>query len=317
MTHNYLNLGLEHLAGGDLNIAIEHLRDTHLQLLFRLGVSLTIDLRKRAEERSSRPRPRGRPDARDSRYLDSPFREAIAGFMQRQPRFYGGARRRGLGRDARLPLDARSASWLCDARSDRRGARRCSGRCSSSISRRPAFPRADRGSRHSAEPDSADRARTRYALDGALTIEPIEASRLDRDARRSDDLSRRDRRTKRRASELVAKTVATRLDESAAHCGRGFRQFVPERVRRRFAELDAEPNRSALYPQPADRAADKSPSKSRGSIPTPAVISSAAREIPRRPCSTPTSDAAAPRLGTPISRLASFRPPIGRLAFPG
>src|SRR5208282_4894554 len=49
MTHNYLNLGLEHLAGGDLAAAIEYLRDTHLQLLFRLGVSLTIDLRKRAE----------------------------------------------------------------------------------------------------------------------------------------------------------------------------------------------------------------------------------------------------------------------------
>src|SRR5262249_54859611 len=49
MTHNYMNLGLEHLAGGDLKTAIGHLRDTHLQLLFRLGVSLTIDLRTRAQ----------------------------------------------------------------------------------------------------------------------------------------------------------------------------------------------------------------------------------------------------------------------------
>ena len=48
MTHDYINLALEHLSGGDLAIAIEHLRDTHLQLLFRLGISLTIDLRKRA-----------------------------------------------------------------------------------------------------------------------------------------------------------------------------------------------------------------------------------------------------------------------------
>src|SRR6202042_1098436 len=89
MTHNYMNLGLEHLAGGDLKIAIEHLRDTHLQQLFRLGVSLTIDLRKRAETvvvnlglASDR--------TREIPYLDSPFREAIAGFMQRQPQFYGG-----------------------------------------------------------------------------------------------------------------------------------------------------------------------------------------------------------------------------------
>ena len=49
MTHNYLNIALEHLAGGDLQSAIEHLRDTHLKLLFRLGVSLTIDLRTSTE----------------------------------------------------------------------------------------------------------------------------------------------------------------------------------------------------------------------------------------------------------------------------
>ena len=49
LTHHYMNLGLEHLAGGDLNTAIEYLRETHLKLLLRLGVSLTIDLRKRAE----------------------------------------------------------------------------------------------------------------------------------------------------------------------------------------------------------------------------------------------------------------------------
>jgi hypothetical protein len=89
MTHNYLNLGLENLAGGDLAAAIEHLRATHLQLLFRLGVSLTIDLRKRAVAlmaklglSSERPR--------EIAYLDSPYREALAGFLQRQPQFYGG-----------------------------------------------------------------------------------------------------------------------------------------------------------------------------------------------------------------------------------
>ena len=97
MTHNYMNLALEHLAGGDLKIAIEHLRDTHLQLLFRLGVSLTIDLRKRAE-RWSRTSGSATDQEREIPYLDSPFREAIAGFMQRQPQFYGG-------------LDRRAARW--------------------------------------------------------------------------------------------------------------------------------------------------------------------------------------------------------------
>ncbi len=89
MTHNYLNLGLETLAAGDLTSAIEHLRATHLQLLFRLGVSLTVDLRKRAAALMSKlglssERPR------EVLYLDSPYREALAGFLQRRPQFYGG-----------------------------------------------------------------------------------------------------------------------------------------------------------------------------------------------------------------------------------
>jgi uncharacterized protein DUF6178 len=89
MTHNYLNLGLEHLASGDLKSAIDHLRETHLQLLFRLGVSLTIDLRKRAETVVAKLG--FAPDrTREIPYLDSPYREALAGFMQRQPQFYGG-----------------------------------------------------------------------------------------------------------------------------------------------------------------------------------------------------------------------------------
>jgi hypothetical protein len=87
MTHNFLNLGLEYLAGGDLETAIEHLRDTHLKLLFRLGVSLTIDLRKRAEATVrmlgiTQLRPREIP------YLDTPYRDALAGFLEQQPRFY-------------------------------------------------------------------------------------------------------------------------------------------------------------------------------------------------------------------------------------
>ncbi len=94
MTHNYLNLGLEHLAGGDLKTAIEHLRATHLQLLFRLGVSLTIDSRTRAESIVRRfgltPE-----SGREIPYLDSPYREALGGFLERQPRFHGALDRKG------------------------------------------------------------------------------------------------------------------------------------------------------------------------------------------------------------------------------
>ena len=89
MTHHYLNLALEHLAGGDLQSAIEHLRDTHLKLLFRLGVSLTIDLRTSAEL-TLRKLGLSAVKVREISYLDSPYREALAGFMARQPRFYSG-----------------------------------------------------------------------------------------------------------------------------------------------------------------------------------------------------------------------------------
>lgn len=106
MTHNYLNLGLEHLAGGDLKSAIEHLRATHLQLLFRLGVSLTIDLRTRAE--AIMQRFGLTPGAgREIPYLDSPYREALGGFLERQPRFFGGLDRNGavVMRDFRTMRD--------------------------------------------------------------------------------------------------------------------------------------------------------------------------------------------------------------------
>ncbi len=86
-THHYLNLGLEHLAAGDLPTAIEHLRETHLKLLFRLGISLTIDLRKRAEETIARFGLSGQK-TRQISHLDSPYREALAGFLARMPRFY-------------------------------------------------------------------------------------------------------------------------------------------------------------------------------------------------------------------------------------
>ncbi len=115
MTHDYLNLALEHLAGGELRAAIEHLRDTHLKLLFRLGVSLTIDLRKRAEEVVGRLGLEAGA-ARDIAYLDSPYREALAGFLERQPRFYAALDRGGsmAMRDFRSMRDLHLAYGLLE-----------------------------------------------------------------------------------------------------------------------------------------------------------------------------------------------------------
>ncbi len=89
LTHHYLNLGLEHLAGGDLKTAIDYLRETHLKLLLRLGVSLTIDLRKRAEALVAMLG-FSAGKVRSISYLDSPYREALEGFLLTAPRFYGG-----------------------------------------------------------------------------------------------------------------------------------------------------------------------------------------------------------------------------------
>jgi hypothetical protein len=88
-THHYLNLGLEHVAGGDLRTAIDYLRDTHLHLLFRLGLSLTIDLRKRAE---ALLRTLGLTPGKITSvpYLDSPYREALEGFLRPAPLYFSG-----------------------------------------------------------------------------------------------------------------------------------------------------------------------------------------------------------------------------------
>jgi hypothetical protein len=88
-THHYLNLGLEHLAGGELRTAIDYLRETHLKLIFRLGLSLTIDLRQRAEALvAAWGLPAGK--VRTISFLDSPYRDAMAGFLLMAPRFYAG-----------------------------------------------------------------------------------------------------------------------------------------------------------------------------------------------------------------------------------
>jgi len=94
MTHNYLNLALEHLAAGELQRAIDHLRETHLKLLFRLGVSLTMDLRRRARAVSRKFAVAS--DKREIPCLDTPYREALVGFLERRPRFFTGLEQPGM-----------------------------------------------------------------------------------------------------------------------------------------------------------------------------------------------------------------------------
>ncbi|MGH7907892.1 MAG: DUF6178 family protein, partial [Candidatus Binataceae bacterium] len=97
------------------NSAIEHLCETHLKLLFRLGVSLTVDLRTHTEAIVAKlGLASGRPH--DIPYLDSPWREAMAGFLERRPRFYAGLDSAGAMamRDFRAMADLHLAYRMLD-----------------------------------------------------------------------------------------------------------------------------------------------------------------------------------------------------------
>ncbi len=50
---DYLNLGLEHLCGGDPSLAADVLRDKELKLVFQIGFSLTLALKRLAEKLAS------------------------------------------------------------------------------------------------------------------------------------------------------------------------------------------------------------------------------------------------------------------------
>ncbi len=235
LTHNYLNLGLEHLAGGDLTAAVEHLRDTHLKLLFRLGVSLTIDLRKRAQAAFARLGLDGKR-AREIPYLDSPCREALAGFLARQPRFYAGLDRAGAVelRDFRAMRDLRLAYAACeqveaiaDLLRDLLGLEIAA----------PAF-RAMVAGREVQLSQILLTALSRQALDGRLTPEPIEADRLLELRRGIMTPGGAPARLNDGFRSLVEGTLERRLDERARSRGDGFINSCLNRLEAEFAELD-------------------------------------------------------------------------------
>ncbi|MCP3176979.1 DUF6178 family protein [Desulfuromonas sp. KJ2020] len=78
---HYLNLALQHLAGGDVETAARQFRENYLENLFRLGFSLTLQLQRRAKDLLASPL---------APYLDGPFRALTDALCQRQPRFFEG-----------------------------------------------------------------------------------------------------------------------------------------------------------------------------------------------------------------------------------
>ena len=236
-THNYLNLGLEHLAGGDLPNAIEHLRDSHLKLLFRLGISLTIDLRKRAEATVALL---GLPPQKTRQifHLDSPFREAIGGFLARMPRFYSALD--GTGevemRDFRTMRDLHISYAILDQ--------------VDAIPRlfralldidiaSPGF-RAEVAAREVRLSQVLLTALVRQALDGRLVPEPIEASRLV--AMRNAVIVRNGKpgRLSPAFREMAQRQLQERLDESTRSASADFVNSCLNLLEEEFADLGVE-----------------------------------------------------------------------------
>jgi hypothetical protein len=91
--HDTLNLALESLSGCETSEAIRLLRQHYVQHLFRVAWDILLDLRKSAK-RTVEALGMGPPTA-EIAFLDTPYREGLAGILGRKPRFYEGIARRG------------------------------------------------------------------------------------------------------------------------------------------------------------------------------------------------------------------------------
>lgn len=87
--HDTVNLALEHLSRRDARRGAEIVEHHYLQHLFRVGWALLLDLRKRAklvlESLGIAATPAG-----EVVFLDSPYREALAGFVRPKPKLFRG-----------------------------------------------------------------------------------------------------------------------------------------------------------------------------------------------------------------------------------
>lgn len=235
MTHNYLNLALEHLAGGDLQAAIEHLRDTHLKLLFRLGVSLTIDLRTSAEA-TLRKLGLSIGKVREISYLDSPYREALAGFMARQPRFYSGLDRGGAVdmRDFRTMRDLHLSYAILDQVDSAAELFRALFNIDIGS---PNF-RAQMAAREIRLSQLLGTALARLGLDGRFSIEAIEGSRLT--AMRAAIMTGEPGRLSDEFRARIYSALAERLDEAARKRTAEFLNSCVNLLEEEFANLGGE-----------------------------------------------------------------------------
>jgi hypothetical protein len=80
--YRYLNIALEYLSEGEFEQALRFFDNSYFEHLFRLGLSLTLDLKKRAEK------VRGMAPAF---YLDASFQGFVDALCRKRPQLYVGA----------------------------------------------------------------------------------------------------------------------------------------------------------------------------------------------------------------------------------
>lgn len=234
-THHYLNLSLEHIAGGDLRTAIEYLRNTHLHLLFRLGLSLTIDLRKRAE---GLLRALGLTPGKviSVPYLDSPYREALEGFLRPAPLYFSGLDGAGavVLRDFRNMRDLHTAYGVLEQ------LERLPALFSKLLRIDLAAPnfRAQAAGREIRLSQLLLTALVNLALDGRLSPQPIPAARLGQ-TRNRIMTSPPAARLAPGFRALVNESVAAHLDQAAAKQSEAYINSCLSLLEDEFAELPA------------------------------------------------------------------------------
>ena len=248
MTHHYLNLGLEYLAGRRAQQCD--------RTSARHAPQAAVPARREPDDRSAqarragdrRARPRSRARARNC--LPRFALSRGAGRLPRTPAaFLRRPRRAGLGRDARFRRDARSAPGLtrCSIRSKRCAI--CFRRCSAINIGSPAF-RAETAGREIRLGQILITAFARAALDRKpdqrLTPAPIEASRLGELYMAIMTRRRTARAPDRRLSRDGRRGAGGAHGRDRARAFGRLRRLVPQRARRGSRRIRSARDRSAL-----------------------------------------------------------------------
>lgn len=123
VAHDTVNLALESLSKLDVRAAIQLLERHYVQHLFRVAWHLLLNLRRSAKQAVEAL---GIPSASaEISFLDSPYREGLAGLLRPKPRYFEGLDRPGeirhrtfatladLERAGRLVIEVSSVNDLC------------------------------------------------------------------------------------------------------------------------------------------------------------------------------------------------------------